>query len=128
MSEMISAREFLERVQRGQVACPQLESYLVHLIAPNARFFAESVLEYASHSSCLVDLPRIDPDVLADHAKDFHQQAGTYTPGVAQSLSAIRDGSALLLAAHQPNLFPSLGVVSQLILLDAVAKLARRSM
>lgn len=65
--------------------------------------------------------------MLSELARKFHSQAGTLTPEIEQASVLAAEDSLLLRVAHQPNVFPYMGVVSQFLFIYSTAEiLAKR--
>jgi len=60
---------------------------------------------------------------LAYIARSFHKQAGTLTPRLEKSIEKLERNELRCLIAHQPNMFPSMGVVAPFILLERLTEL-----
>ena len=61
--------------------------------------------------------------LIVDATATFHERNGTLAD-VARSLAEFRDGAPVIRFAHQPNLFPYLGVLGQFLLVQNLAQLA----
>jgi hypothetical protein len=60
---------------------------------------------------------------LAKHARKFHWDCGTLSPGVEEAIKNLESGSCLLLmTAHQPNLFAYSGVLRKAVLNRVLAQ------
>jgi hypothetical protein len=60
---------------------------------------------------------------LSSYVEAFHEASGTLTPSVMRSVENLRDGNCIvIMAGHQPNLFPYSGVLRKATLLFALAR------
>ena len=67
--------------------------------------------------------PPVKASFLADIARSFHQQAGTYTRSVQEQIEEYNLGrKRTLRVAHQPNFLPSVNVVGQAAVSSALAE------
>ena len=61
---------------------------------------------------------------LSEYIRKFHLECGTLSPAVEKALKIFGDGEdyVFLWSAHQPNLFPYVGVVRKIVLMEAVKR------
>jgi hypothetical protein len=83
---------------------------------------AKSIMYYIHRKPKPLLSSPIDPGLLSDLAVSFHTKAGTAMPWVGENIRRLAAGAPRIRVAHQANLFPSLGVVAQFILLDSLAQ------
>jgi hypothetical protein len=80
---------------------------------------------YHSRLEKAADSPRVHQrrEQLSRWVWKFHEDCGTLTPQVEESIDNLRKGSCLfLMTAHQPNLFAYGGVLRKATLINAVAE------
>lgn len=96
--------------------------FLPWLNATNLKAFATKVEQLARRAPQIGVPQAVAGAELARLATTFHSRAGTNTSAVSDALKHLIDNAPILRCTHQPNLFPSLNVLSQSV---AVSQLAQ---
>jgi uncharacterized protein Usg len=87
---------------------------------------AERVYKYSIESAHSNLETAIQPKNLAKAATEFHRQARTLTTELEEECKFIREDSPIIRLAHQPNIFPYLGVSAQFFLMNVTANIVKK--
>jgi hypothetical protein len=118
----LDPRSLIEKAQEGKIGPSGLDHLLKGLRSANPNSLAHLTLDYARRKPRPFLNSPIDVEVLKRISLAFHKKAGTDTPDVIRTIDNLADDTYRIRVAHQANLFPSLGVVSQIFLLNALAQ------
>jgi hypothetical protein len=103
----------------------QYTDVIAHFEAtPN--LLAERIFKYSIDSAPRNVETAIEPKNLAKAATEFHKQAGTLTNELKEECEFIREDSPRIRLAHQPNIFPYLGVSAQFFLMNVTASIIQQ--
>ncbi len=112
----LNRKKMLE-VREGLAGCPD-EFLRRSICAPHINELSRS-LSQAGRGRLW---PHVDHSGLIETIRAFHERADTYTPEVATNISRIVDSSVPLIRfAHTPDFLPYTGVLSNLVLCDAIS-------
>lgn len=113
-------RELIDNSGNQNLNSHEMNLMLDSLQSKNIYQLAKEISQYISNSSMIHNY-LLHRSTLVNIAKDFHKKAGTFTPEVNYNISKLERNEPILLIPHQPNLFPSLSVITPFILLEKVA-------
>lgn len=110
-------RKKILEIREGLVGCPD-EFLRRSIYAPHINELSRS-LSQAGRGRLW---PHVDHSGLIETIRAFHERAGTYTTEVASNISRLLDPSVPLIRfAHTPDFLPYTGVLSNLVLCDAIS-------
>jgi len=118
----MNPRQLVEIAQLNQPLPDSIRPYLIGITSKTPDMLVNEIIKYIeSDPPSLLECP-IDAKALAEVAYEFHQKARTLTSNVESNLALLASGAPRLRMAHQINLFPSMSITGQLILLNVIAK------
>lgn len=118
---MIEPRALLELFNSQEQAISPRHSEFVSDFVSQPKLLADRAYHYALELGQVKSETSIAWRALRSLAKNFHEEAGTYTDEVKQICDFSDEGIPIIRLAHQPNIFPYLGVIVQFFLMDNVA-------
>ncbi len=122
----MTSRQLLASVHCGVPPPPPLAPYLSSLAARGPSDLAAAIARYIDLGTTHPSYCHVDPPALADLAASFHLRAGSLTTGVKGNIERLARGAPRLRTCHQVNLFMSMGVLGQLLLLNSAGELLKR--
>src|SRR6266566_2638647 len=117
---LIHPRQIIEKAQSGEPYDGELEPLLRGLSVADPSSLANLTIDYAHRRPSPFFTSPINTEDLKQFALAFHKKAGTDTSEVIRNIDNISCNTPRIRVAHQANLFPSLGVVSQVFLMNAL--------
>jgi hypothetical protein len=119
---LINPRQLIEDAQKRKLYPLELASILHGIDSADPSTLADLTIDYSQRKPTPLSTFPIDSESLKSVAISFHKKAGTDTQQVLNNIESLTGHIPRLRIAHQVNLFPSLGVVSQFFLMNSLVQ------
>lgn len=117
---MKNAREILLSYWRGETINPNIISFFQGITSRTVTESANDTLRYLKEQPYPYKTSPISSFKLAEKSTIFHERANTLSKSVIKNIDCIKSGSPRIRLSHQIDIFFSMGILGQFILLNQI--------